>query len=65
MKKSEIVKPKFPFVIDIRDYVSNSMFIENKHNTSNDLFNKVLFNNTIESSENRRPFDLFAHILEG
>jgi hypothetical protein len=65
MKKSEIVKPKFPFVIDIRDYVSSSMFIENNHNTSNDSFNKVFTDKPIESSEKGRPFDLFGHILEG
>ena len=65
MKKSEIEKSNFPFTVDVRDYLSTSMIIKNNHNKPNDMVNDLLSDKTIESSENKGAFDLFAHILEG
>jgi len=65
MKKSEIEKSNFPFTVDVRDYLSTSMIIKNNHNKPNVTRNSLLSNKTIESSENKGAFDLFAHILEG
>jgi len=65
MKNSEIQKPKFPFLVDVRDYISNSMIIKNNHNKLNETSDDVLFKVSDDRSENSRPFDLFAHILEG
>ena len=64
MKNSENEKPKFPFLVEVRDYLSNSMLMKNNHNKSNDAENNVLFKKSAEKSDNI-PFDLFAHILEG
>jgi len=64
MKNSENEKPKFPFLVDVRDYLSNSMLMKNNHNKSNDGESNVLFKKSAEKSDNI-PFDLFAHILEG
>jgi hypothetical protein len=65
MKNSEIARPKFPFLVDERDYLSNSMKTNSNHSNLNDADKKVIFNKTDENSDQNRPFDLFAHILEG
>ena len=65
MKKSEIENSKFPIVADLCDYLSTSMIIKNNHKKSNDTVKDLLSIKTIQKSENCRPFDLFAHILEG
>jgi len=65
MKNSETVKPKFHFLVDVRDYLSTSMIIKNNHNKSNDSDHEMLFDKSIITSEKIKPFDLFAHILEG
>ena len=65
MKKSETEKLEFPFEVDERQYLSTSMIIKNNLKKSNDTVKDLLFNKTIEISENIRTFDLFAHILEG
>ena len=62
MKNSE--KPKFPFLVDVRDYLSNKMIMKSNHDKSINTATNGLFK-TLEMSENKRPFDLFAHILEG
>lgn len=64
MKNSENEKQEFPFFVDVRDYLSNSMLMKNNHNKSNDAENNVLFKKTDEKTDSI-PFDLFAHILEG
>ena len=65
MKNSEIARPKFPFLVDVRDYLSNSMIMKNNHSNPNDLKKNELFRHPVENSDNKSPFDLFAHILEG
>lgn len=65
MKNSEIARPKFPFLVDVRDYLSNSMNLKNNRSNQNDLRRNNSIRNTVEHSDNNRPFDLFAHILEG
>ncbi|MDD4972115.1 MAG: hypothetical protein PHT07_22030 [Paludibacter sp.] len=62
MKNSE--KPKFPFLVDVRDYLSNTMIMKSNREKLNNTETNVLFK-SLEMSENKRPFDLFAHILEG
>jgi len=64
MKNSKTEKLKFPFLVDVRDYLSNSMFIKNNQNKPNDEERIVLLKKTDEKSDSN-PFDLFAHILEG
>ena len=41
------------------------MIIKNNHNKLNETSDDVLFKVSDDCSENSRPFDLFAHILEG
>ena len=65
MKNSETEKPKFPFLVDVRDYLSNSMIIKNNHNNTNYSDHEMLFEQSISLNEKNKPFDLFAHILEG
>jgi len=65
MKKSEITKQKFPFLVDVRDYLSSSMIMKSNQNKSNDPEKKVFSDITPENSDNKKSFDLFAHILEG
>ena len=65
MKKSETEKLEFPFEVDERQYLSTSMIIKNNLKKSNDTVKDLLSIKTIQKSENCRPFDLFAHILEG
>jgi len=65
MKNLETVKSKFLFLADVRDYLSTSMIIKNNHNKSNDSEHEMLFDKPISTSEKIKPFDLFAHILEG
>ena len=65
MKNSETEKPKFPFLVDVRDYLSTSMIIKNNHNKSNDSETKMLFDKSISMNDKNNTFDLFAHILEG
>jgi|GEM_PF-1566104 len=65
MKNLETVKSKFLFLADVRDYLSTSMIIKNNHNKSNDSEHEMLFDKSISTSEKNKPFDLFAHILEG
>ena len=65
MKKSEIEKSNFPFIVDVRDYLSTSMIIKNNLNKPNETGNDLLFIKSIERSENKTAFDLFENIIEG
>ena len=65
MKKTEKEKPKFPFLVDVRDYISNSMIIKNNYSISNQADKDFSVDTCGENTEKSRPFDLFAHILEG
>ena len=65
MKNSEIEKPKFPFLVDVRDYLSNSMILKKNHSNPNDSEDEVSFDKTFQGLEKNKNFDLFAHILEG
>ena len=64
MKNSKAEKQKFPFLVDVRDYRSNSMFVKNNQNKPNDGERNALLKKADEKSDSN-PFDLFAHILEG
>lgn len=64
MKNSENEKTKCPFFVDVRDYLSSSMLVKKNQYNSIDQAKSTLFKDTVEKSE-RKPFDLFAHILEG
>ena len=65
MKKFEIEKPKFTIIVDITDYISNSMMIQNNQNILIETDNILLNESPVEDPEDNRTFDLFAHILEG
>jgi len=65
MKNSETENPKFPFLVDVRDYLSNSMILKKNNFKPNNSVKGILFENTFHGSEKNKPFDLFAHILEG
>jgi hypothetical protein len=64
MKNSENEKAKNPFLVDVRDYLSSSMHVKKNHYKLIDQGKSLLFKGSVEKSESR-PFDLFAHILEG
>lgn len=65
MKNSEIAKHKFPFAVDVRDYLSDPMTMKSHHNKPSDSEKNPLSDKTVEDPEGSIPFDLFAHILEG
>lgn len=65
MKNSEIARPKFPFLVDVRDYLSNQMKTNSNHNKLIDSEKRILIYETVDNSDHSRPFDMFAHILEG
>jgi len=63
MKKTVSKKPVFPFIIDVRDYVSFSTIINKDQKKPGITSNQLFSNEPEESKEN--TFNLFGHILEG
>jgi len=65
MKNSKIEKPKFTFITEAREYLSNSMFINQSCIKPDESFKKVLSEETGKKSINDKPFEDLEHILEG
>jgi len=65
MKNSKITKTESPVLLDVRDYLSSSMFLKNNNDTPVETDNNIPVNKAVENLKNNRCFDLFAHILEG
>ncbi len=65
MKKSEINRQKFPFILDVRDYISFSTIIKkesiNHNETEIPFFSEI----KLDIAQKNKSFNLFSHILEG
>ena len=64
MNNTDIEKPKFIFLVDTREYISNSMIITNIITNPSKSGNGISFEKRADNDKSR-PFDLYAHILEG
>ena len=65
MKNPEIEKKKFPFIIDVRDYITPSTIIKKEEFKSNEKGIDLSVDDNSKDSEKAGTFDLFSHILEG
>lgn len=65
MKKSTIEKTKYICLVDVRDYISNSMILNSTESNSTEKNKDKILNKTVGETEEKKPFNLFAHIIEG
>jgi hypothetical protein len=65
MKKSEANKEKFPFIIDVRDYISFSTIIKKENHNQIDKESVSFSDYKTENAEKNKSFNLFSYILEG
>jgi len=65
MKNSKIAKPATPLLMDVRDYLSSSMFLKKVQHAQVETVKDMPVTKTEENSKSNSCFDLFAHILEG
>ena len=65
MKNPETEKKKFPFIIDVRNYVTPSTIFKKKQLKSKEKRVDLSVDDNSNNSERAGTFDLFSHILEG
>jgi len=65
MKKTAFKKPVFPFIVDVRDYVTFSTIIKKDQVESGISSKHLILVEHEESIVQINTFNLFAHILEG
>jgi hypothetical protein len=65
MKNPKIEKSKFPFITEAREYLSNSMLINQSYIKPDVTAKEVVIDRAVNKSIQNKPFNHLEHILEG